>query len=140
MARWALSTGRPADRDALAAISGALAAGTPGRAGPGSSDGPDRTDAPTVWTVDRISTLLWVTIPEWCDAVGVELPDRGRLADTLDTYLRHLSAHRRIAVGSDPVASMRRTITDFRGTRSNRHPSLQQGQNPARLAPVVPIA
>lgn len=93
-----------------------------------------------MWTVDQVTTLLWRNVPEWCEVVGAEVPDRRRLVATMDTYLRHLSAHRLIARGSDPLASLRRAITDPSGTTSRRHPSLGQGRSPVVLAPVVPIA
>jgi hypothetical protein len=126
VARWALSSGRPAHRDALAAIVAT-------RAGSGDAARPDE---PTVWTVEDIGTLLWIELAEWCRAAEVELPEQHHVAATLDTYLRFLSAHRLLARGSDPVAAMRRAIADYGGGRSRSHPSMR-----ARLAaPVVPLA
>jgi hypothetical protein len=126
VARWALSNGRPAHRDALAAVVAARAQAA-GLGLPGSA---------TVWTVEDIGTLLWVDLTEWCQDAEVELPEQHQVSATLDTYLRYLSAHRLLAKGSDPVAALRRAIADYGGGRTRSHPSMRQHA----AAPVVPIA
>lgn len=127
VARWALASGRPANRDALAAIVAARAA---------SMSDPEAIESATVWTAAGIGSMLWTDVADWCDAVAAEVPAACHVTDTLDTYLRHLSAGRLIAPGSDPVAALRRAIVDYGGRRSGRHPS----QRPRALAPIVPIA
>lgn len=79
---------------------------------------------------------MWVGVADWCEAAGVEPPHPSDVAATLDTYLRHLSAQRLIATGSDPVVSLRRGILGHSRRRSGNHPTLSR----RRLAPVVPIA
>lgn len=123
VARWALANGRPADRDALAAI-----VATRNVFGPGWTEGAQR------WTADEVGRLLWVDIAGWCQDCELQTPDAHRVAATLDTYLRYLSAHRLIARGSDPVAALRRAITDYGGGRSRAHPAVRHS-----LASVVPI-
>jgi hypothetical protein len=124
--RWALSSGRAAHRDALAAIVAARA----------QSAGLGLPGAASVWTVEDIGTLLWVDLSEWCQDAEVELPEQHQVAATLDTYLRYLSAHRLLATGSDAVAALRRAIADYGGGRSRSHPSMRQHA----AAPVVPLA
>ncbi len=123
VARWALANRRPCDRDALAAIVAVRNA-----FGPGWTDGAQR------WTAEEIGRLLWVDLAGWCQDCEKETPDGDRVAATLDTYLRFLSAHRLIARGSDPVAALRRAISDYGGGRSPAHPSVRHA-----LAAVVPI-
>lgn len=127
VARWAISNGRSAHRDALAAIVATRAATLSDPAG---------VCSPTVWTSEEIEELLWVGVADWCEAAGVDPIDPVDIAATLDTYLRHLSARRLIAVGSDPLASLRRAVVDHGRPRSTSHPTLSR----RRLAPVVPIA
>ena len=126
VARWALSSGRAAHRDALAAIVATRTRSIADLGAPG---------AAIVWTVEDIGTLLWVELAEWCADAEVDLPEQHHVTVTLDTYLRYLSSHRLLAKGSDPVAALRRAIADYGGGRSRAHPSMRQ-----RTAPVVPLA
>lgn len=127
VAAWALANGRPIGRDALAAIVGARCT---------ELADPESIAMPSVWTAEQIGGLLWHGVADWCDGTAVELPDPDRVADTLDTYLRHLSASRLLAPGSDPVAGMRRAIVEYGGRRTAEHPSRRRRP----VAPVVPIA
>lgn len=127
MARWALASGRPVHRDALAAIVGARADSLPD---------PDAVDGPSAWVGEQIGGLLWSDISSWCAERSAWVPEPEDIARTLHTYLRFLSAHRLLAPGSDPVALLRRAITDYGGDQGRRrHPSMGR-----QLAPVVPIA
>jgi hypothetical protein len=124
VAAWALANGRPVDRDALAAVVGART-----RCGD---------HAATPWTATDVGTLLWVGIGEWCAAVGADLPDPGRTARTLRTLLDYLGAHRLLPDGSDPLATLRRAVSDYGGGQAgarSRHPTAGE----RRLAPVVPL-
>lgn len=126
VARWALASGRPAHRDALAAVVGVRAE----HLGAGAA-----LDEPTEWTVEHIGELLWVGISSWCVDRYAHVPAPADVSRTLDTYLRYLSANRLLARGSDPVAALRRAISDYGGGRSQMHPAVRH----RRLAPVVPI-
>lgn len=132
--RWALSNGRPVHRDALAALIGARAAAVP----PTDDASGDAVQHPTVWTGPDIGALLWVGVADWCADHGAEVPDGDHVATTLSTYLRFLSAHRLLARGSDPVAALRRAVTEYGGTatRSAAHPSMRY----RAVAPVLPLA
>jgi hypothetical protein len=126
--RWALAHGRPVHRDALAALVGARAQAL----GPG--DG--AVGQASVWTGADLGALLWVGVSDWTAAHGADLPDGADVSATLSTYLRFLSAHRLLARGSDPVADLRRAVTEYGGSaRSSRHPSMAR-----RPAPVLPLA
>lgn len=127
VARWALASGRGAQRDALAAIVGARTS---------SMEYPSEVTGTTVWTAAQISALLWTGVADWCESTAVGVPAPLDIASTLDTYLQYLSANRLIAHGSDPVASLRRAIVDQDPPRSSRHPAVGL----SRVAPVVPIA
>lgn len=134
VARWALANGRPLHRDAIAAIVGCRADRLielhclERRAAGGLDD-------QSQWLTDHIGELLWNDITSWCAARGASAPAAADAAVTLDTYLRYLSAHRLLDRQSDPVAALRRAITEFGGDGARRrHPSMHR-----RLAPVVPI-
>lgn len=134
--RWALANGRAVHRDALAALVGARAAALPS---PDPTVGEAASAAdPTVWSGPDIGALLWVGVADWCADRGAEVPDGDHVATTLSTYLRFLSAHRLLARGSDPVAALRRAVTEYGGTttRSAAHPSMRQRS----VAPVLPLA
>jgi hypothetical protein len=126
--RWALANGRPVHRDSLAALVGARSA---------AAGATDAVGGATVWTAPDVGALLWVGVADWCGAAGAELPAAERVAATLATYLRYLSAHRRLAAGSDPVVELRRAVTEYGGTtgRSSAHPSMRRP-----VAPVLPLA
>ena len=126
VARWALASGRPAHRDALAAIVGVRSAHLSAQLS---------LDDASEWTTDHIGELLWGAISSWCVDRYAHVPEPNDVARTLDTYLRYLSANRLLAKGSDPVAALRRAITDYGGGRSQMHPAVRH----RRLAPVVPI-
>ncbi|RTL04770.1 MAG: hypothetical protein EKK62_15775, partial [Acidimicrobiia bacterium] len=124
VARWALASGRPVHRDALAAIIGARA---------DSLSAPADLDGPTAWVGEQIGELLWGDISSWCGERSARVPEPDDIARTLHTYLRYLSAHRLLAAGSDPVTLLRRAIADYGGDRGRRrHPSTGR-----RVAPVV---
>ena len=125
--RWAMANGRPVHRDPLAALIGARAAALGSVA---------TVDGASIWTAPDVGALLWVGVADWCAAHGADLPPSDQVSDTLGTYLRYLSAHRLLAAGSDPVAALRRAVTEYGGSvpRSAAHPSLR------RPAPVLPLA
>lgn len=132
VARWALASGHPVDRDALAAIVGARAS---------MSDG----TVTLHWTAFDVGALLWSGVATWSLEHGVGCPSK--VATTLDTYLRYLSAHRLFELGSESMTVLRRAMAehdvaepavpgqDLRGARS-RHPAAGRGA----LAPVLPIS
>ncbi len=126
--RWALANGRAVHRDALAALIGARSAALGAAA---------EVDGGSVWVAPDVGALLWVGVADWCELHGADLPDGEDVSATLGTYLRFLSAHRLLATGSDPVAALRRAVTEYGGTgrRSANHPSLRR-----RPAPVLPLA
>lgn len=124
--RWALSSGRGVSRDALAALVGARA---------DDLADPTGVNAPTTWSADDIGSLLWHGVSSWCTDGYADVPEPHDVARTLDTYLRYLSANRLLAAGSDPVATLRRAITDYGGSRSRSHPAVRHRM----VAPVVPI-
>jgi hypothetical protein len=130
--RWALANGRRVHRDALAALIGARADSLPGSAVDEAA-----VDGAAVWSAPDVGALLWVGVADWCAEHGAELPGAEDVSATLGTYLRYLSAHRRLATGSDPVAALRRAVTEYGGTgrRSSDHPSMRR-----RPAPVLPLA
>lgn len=122
VARWALAHGHRADRDALAVLTGL-------REGPGGSV--DRR-----WTVELVDRATGDAAVSWCDRHGVTVPHD--LATTLGTYLRYLSATRSLGPGSDPIATLRRTVSAGGPRRDHarlRHPAAGGG-----LAPVLPIS
>jgi hypothetical protein len=126
--RWALGRGLPLHRDALAALIGARSF---------LSDELPVDGGTESWSTAEVGTLLWVGIADWCQDRDAGLPDPDAVAATFLTYLRFLSAHRLLARSSDPVAGLRRAVSEFGGGgRSRRHPSLAS----RRPAPVVPIA
>ena len=137
--RWALANGRPVHRDALAALVGARAEALPQSTPTDlAAQAAAGADGATVWTGPDIGALLWVGVADWCGDRGAEVPDGDHVASTLSTYLRFLSAHRLLARGSDPVAALRRAVTEYGGTtsRSSAHPSMRQRS----VAPVLPLA
>ena len=134
VALWALANGRPLHPDAISAIVGCRAALAAEISSENSQTGPGP-DLRTRWFTEHVGDLLWNDITHWCSARGAIVPTGADAARTLDTYLRYLSAHRLLDRGSDPVAALRRAITEFGGDRTKRrHPSMQH-----HLAPVVPI-
>jgi hypothetical protein len=131
--RWALANGRAVHRDALAALIGARSDAVPAN----QTEQTDPAGHPPIWTGPDIGALLWVGVADWCADRGAEVPDADHVATTLSTYLRFLSAHRLLARGSDPVAALRRAVTEYGGTtRSAAHPSMRQRS----VAPVLPLA
>lgn len=125
--RWALATGRRVNRDALAALVGSRA---------DDLAEPSAVGTPTVWTADDIGELLWGGIEAWCTEEYADAPGADDVSTTLDSYLRYLSSNRLLAPGSDPVATLRRAITDYGGRRSESHPAVRHRHS----AQVVPIA
>jgi len=121
VARWALANGHPIERDALAVVVAV-------RADPGTGTIDQR------WDVDEVEQVMWAAVPMWCAAHHIDSP--ADVGTTLGTYLRYLSAHRRLAAGSDGILALRRAVADHRPgpERSRaRHPA----SSPA--APVLPI-
>lgn len=121
VARWALANGHPVERDALAAVVAV-------RADPITGSIDQR------WDIEEIEQVMWAVVPMWCAAHRIDAP--ADLATTLGTYLRYLSAHRRLAAGSDGILTLRRAVADHRpGPQRSRarHPA----SSPA--APVLPI-
>lgn len=123
--RWALARRHPVNRDALASIIATRVIDADG-------------SISTLWSVDDVDSLLMWGIDNWCRARGAAVPQH--IASTLDSYLLYLSANNVLDDRSDPLASLRRAVSEsgVAESRSDRtgHPSLLVQQ---RLAPVLPI-
>lgn len=125
--RWALRRGTPVQRDALAAVVGARA---------GSGTGGDPGDGTECWTTDDVTALLWLWIEDWCQTHGAVVPAREHVLQSLESYLRYLSAQRLLAPGSDSAAALRRAVHEVGGPpRSAAHPAVG-GHDGGRVVPL----
>lgn len=118
--RWALANAHPVDRDALAVIVAVRSDPSSGRVA-------------LDWQTEQVNQILTSAAPAWCRSHRIAQPPD--LTTSLATYLRFLSAHRELAVGSDTATALRLAVADQRPSRQRsraRHPTSQ-------LAPVLPI-
>lgn len=110
-ARWALTSGRPLNLDAVTVIIAARSFESAMEGRPFNR-----------WTAQSTLGFLWGTAAEWCGSQGVEVPHT--LAETLWTWFDFLAAHRQFANGSSTRTALRAVLVETGGLnrsgRSNR--------------------
>ncbi|MFM7068588.1 MAG: hypothetical protein ACKOYM_03920 [Actinomycetes bacterium] len=125
--RWALAHRQPLHRDALALVIDCHAAAHLG--GSATLTGP-----PIVfrWTRrDVVHVLSEANV--WCDRVGASPPDG--LAETLETYLRFLTASGLLTGGSDQPRALRAEVQQH----ESRRPPHADRAHPSRSTVVFPL-
>jgi hypothetical protein len=119
---WAFRSGRPVDGAALTVVLAAKHA----------RDG----ETFAQWTRHSVRALLWVDIPEWCEARAVPVPAAAPV--TMWALLDHLAERDAFGPGSDPLPLLREPLVDSGGLDRHGRPrvraSLRGGRHPAQLA------
>ncbi|MEO8696911.1 MAG: hypothetical protein ABI658_25605 [Acidimicrobiales bacterium] len=112
---WAFRHGQPVDADALTCI--LLAKDS-------------HLDDPfTIWTADSVRRLLWVDIVALCGALDRRPP--ALVAPTMWTLLDFFHSTQYLAVGSDPLESLREPLIDSGGVGRRRRANTSRGRHPA---------